>query len=212
MTGDSVGQILDGVWRSEAVHPEWTEDEGGDEGWEPLVGSWAVSSPDGLVLVDPLVDDWRALDQLVEDQGGCAGIVRTCHWHERSIAEAAKRYGAAVWAKAAPVDGASPPYDHAVSDREELFERITAFDVERNDEIALWLAPQRALIFGDAMLRRGGGDLVVCPESWTQPPGGPARLRSLLGGLTELPVEHVLVSHGPLVLGDGLRALRAATS
>jgi hypothetical protein len=34
----------------------------------------------------------------------------------------------------------------------------------------------------------------------------------LLGGLTDLPIEHVLVSHGPLVLGDGLASIRRATS
>jgi glyoxylase-like metal-dependent hydrolase (beta-lactamase superfamily II) len=75
----------------------------------------------------------------------------------------------------------------------------------------VWLPLQRALVFGDAMLRTRAGDLRVCPESWTQPEGGPARLRELLRGLTALPVEHVLVSHGPLVLGGGGAALRAAT-
>jgi hypothetical protein len=34
----------------------------------------------------------------------------------------------------------------------------------------------------------------------------------LLADLTDLPVEHVLVSHGPLVLGDGLASLRRATT
>ncbi len=75
--------------------------------------------------------------------------------------------------------------------------------VERVDEIALWLPAQAALLFGDAMLRRATGQLRLCPNSWTQPNGGPARLRAVLGGLTRFPVEHVLVSHGPLVLGGG---------
>lgn len=207
-----MGEILEGLWRFEARHPEWTEDEGGEEGWEPVVGWWGVSSPSGLVLIDPLVEDWPQLDRLVEGQGGCAGIIRTVHWHQRSVADAARRYGAGVWARPSGAGAAAPPTDHAVSDSEELFERITAFDMERQDEIALWLPAQRALIFGDAMLRRGAGELRVCPESWIQPPGGAARMRSLLAGLTVLPVKHVLVSHGPLVLDDGERSLRAATS
>jgi hypothetical protein len=211
-SGGSVGEILDGVWRFEALHPEWTEEEGGEEGWEPLVGWWAVSSPRGLVLVDPLIEDWPALDRLVEAQGGCAGIVRTVHWHQRSIPDAAKRYATGVWARPPGSGEAVPEYDHAVRDREELFERIIVLDVERQVEIALWLPAQQALIFGDAMLRRGVGELRVCPDSWIQPPGGSERLRSLLGELTALPVEHVLVSHGPLVLGDGKRSLREATS
>jgi hypothetical protein len=54
--------------------------------------------------------------------------------------------------------------------------------------------------------------LRACPDSWLQPTGGPARLRALLAQLAKRPVEHVLVSHGPLVLGDGARSLRAAIS
>jgi glyoxylase-like metal-dependent hydrolase (beta-lactamase superfamily II) len=84
-------------------------------------------------------------------------------------------------------------------------------DVERADEIALWLPAQRALLFGDAMLRRENGELRVCPASWLQPVGGRPRLTALLQALAALPVEHVLVSHGPLVLGDGPRSLTAAT-
>jgi hypothetical protein len=210
MSGDPVGQILPGLWRFEAVHPEWTEEEGGEDGWEPSVAWWALSLPRGVVLIDPLVEDWDGLDQLTESHGGCLGLVRTCHWHQRSIAEAADRYGAEVWAKRHPDEAAAAAFDHAVRDREEPFEGLVAVDVERTAEIALWLPTQKAIVFGDAMLRTGAGELRVCPESWTQPAGGRARLLSLLGQLTDLPVEHVLVSHGPLVLGDGGSALHAA--
>jgi glyoxylase-like metal-dependent hydrolase (beta-lactamase superfamily II) len=209
---DRVGEILDQFWRFESSHPEWTEDEGGEDGWEPLVAWWAVRVPAGLVLIDPLPEDWSALDQLVKDQGGCAGIVRTCHWHQRSIAEASARYGAEVWAGPSHGDHPVPAFDHELADQQELFDRIVVFDMARIDELALWLPTQRALIFGDAMLRRADGELRICPDSWTQPEGGAAWLRQRLRGLTTLPVEHVLVSHGPLSLGDGLESLRAATN
>ncbi len=210
--GDSVGEVLEGLWRFEALHPEWTEEEGGEEGWDQRVAWWAVRVSGGLVLVDPLVEDWAPLDQLVDEQGGCAGVVRTIHWHQRSVAEVKSRYGTEVWAKRRGEGDAAHPPDHTVADRDEPFAGLRVLEIERDDEIALWLPAQAALIFGDAMLRRSTGALRVCPESWLQPAGGPGRLRSLLGGLTQLPVEHVLVSHGPLVLGDGLASLRAATS
>lgn len=197
-------QIIDGLWQFQALHPEWTEEEGGEDGWDPSVAWWAVATAGGLVLIDPLVDDWHVVDGLVADVGGCAGVVRTCHWHERSVAEAAHRYDVDVWATR---DGG-----RQVSDRDELFDAWQVIDVERADELALWLPRQRALIFGDAMIRTQTGELRVCPESWTQPPGGAARLRAILAGLRDLPVEHVLVAHGPLVLGDGLAALRSATA
>jgi glyoxylase-like metal-dependent hydrolase (beta-lactamase superfamily II) len=210
MAPGATGEIIEGLWRFEAVHPEWTQDEGGEDGWEPEVAWWAVATPHGLVVIDPLVDDWDILDQLMASRGGCAGVVRTCHWHQRSVPEAASRYGAEVWAKQHP-DG---PYafDRGVGDRDELFEELQVFDVERADEIAVWLPRHGALVFGDAMIRTRRGELRACPESWTQPEGGPARLRAVLRALRSLPVEHVLVSHGPLVLGDGAASLHTATN
>ncbi len=206
---DDVGEVLTGLWRFEAVHPEWTEDEGGEDGWDPTVSWFATGSRDGLVLIDPLVAEWPALDHLVEAHGGCAGIIRTCHWHQRSIAEASRRYGADVWARPATSRGIDQPFDHGVVDGDEPL-GLRVIDIERIDEIGLWLPTQRALVFGDAMVRRGDGELRMCPPSWIQPPGGRERLCDVLTGLTALPVEHVLVSHGPLVLGDGLASLQSA--
>lgn len=208
MTQDE--EILSGVWRFEARHPEWTEEEGEEDGWEPEVAWWAVRTGGGLVLIDPLVEDWAALGRLLDENGGCAGVLRTCHWHERSVAAVAQRYGAEVWAKAPPQGTPRQAFDHPVQDGDELFDGWRATDVERRDEIALWLPERRALVFGDAMIRRASGELRVCPETWTQPPQGPARLREILRSLLDLPVEHVLVAHGPLVLGDGATALPTA--
>lgn len=213
MAESATGEIIDGLWRFEALHPEWTEAEGGDEdGWEQSVAWWAVAAAGGLVLIDPLVDDWDAVDRLVAGEGGCTGVVRTCHWHQRSVVDVVSRYHVEAWARTYPDGGARYAVDNAVSDRDEPFDGLRVIDVERADEIALWLPRQRALVFGDAMIRTRAGELRVCPETWTQPEGGPARLRSLLRALLDLPVEHVLVSHGPLVLGDGLASLRSATS
>lgn len=205
-------QIIEGLWRFQALHPEWTENDADEDGWEQGVAWWAVAAPGGIVLIDPLVDHWDALDRLVAEEGGCIGVVRTCFWHQRTVVEVASRYDAEVWARPVPDGRARYGLDRAVSDGDELFDGLRVIDVERADEIALWLPRQRALVFGDAMIRTREGRLRMCPESWTQPAGGPARLRFLLGNLTALPIEHVLVSHGPFVMGDGLASLRDATS
>jgi glyoxylase-like metal-dependent hydrolase (beta-lactamase superfamily II) len=211
MAETNVGEVVPGLWRFDALHPEWTEEESGEDGWEQNVAWWALAVRGGLVLIDPLVDDWDALDRLVAERGRSVAIVRTCHWHQRSIAEVADRYHVDVWAKR-HADGRVPyAIDHVVGDRDEPFEGVHVVDVERADEIGLWLSDQRALIFGDAMVRDKAGKLRICPESWTQPEGGPARLRALLRDLTALQPEHILTSHGPLVLGGGLGALQAAT-
>jgi len=210
MVSASIGEILHGVWRFEAVHPEWTEDEGGEEGWDQLVAWWAISTVGGLLLIDPLVAGWDELDRMIDEHGGCAGVLRSIHWHQRSVADAARRYGAEVFARRPPDHARLAPLDRALVDDEELWDGIRVLSVERLDEIALWLPKQAALLFGDAMLRRATGQLRVCPDSWTQPNGGPARLRAVLGGLTRFPLEHVLVSHGPLVLDGGRQSLEAA--
>jgi glyoxylase-like metal-dependent hydrolase (beta-lactamase superfamily II) len=203
-----IGEVLPRLWRFEALHPEWTEDEGGADGWEQSVAWWAVATPGGVVLIDPLVDDWDALDVLVANRGGCAGVLRTVYWHERDVAEAAKRYEAQIYAK--PHPDKQLPIDCPVADREQIVDGLHVFETPRADEIAVWLPRQSALLFGDVMLRRDGGELRVCPESWLSSSGDYDRLREILAELAELPCRHVLVSHGPLMLGDGRTALRSA--
>lgn len=201
-------EILTGLWRFTAVHPEWEE----GEDWDAEVAWWAVRCPEGLILIDPLVDAWEELDGLVERAGGCAGIVRTLHFHERSIPEAAARYGADVWARQPPPSVSSGPFDRPVPGTGELPGGLRATALVRDDEIAVWLPEQRALAFGDALLRDPDGRLSMCPESWVTRAGGRARLRQDLAPLAALAPQHVLVSHGPLVLGDGLEALERAVA
>jgi glyoxylase-like metal-dependent hydrolase (beta-lactamase superfamily II) len=201
-------EIVPGLWRFTAVHPEWEE----GEDWDAEVAWWAVRGPDGLTLIDPLVEDWEELDGLVASAGGLAGIVRTVHYHERSIPEAAARYGGEVWARRPPPTIESARFDHAVQEGGRLPGDIEATVLVRDDEIALWLPDQRALAFGDALLRDPDGRLTMCPESWVQRVGGRARLRQDLVPLVALAPEHVLVSHGPLVLGDGVEALAGAVA
>ena len=187
MTESPTGQIVEGLWRFEALLPDWTVHEGGEDGWEQSVAWWAVAAAGGLFLIDPLVDDWDALDRLVAGGGGCAGVVRTCNWHQRSVVDVVSRYGVDVWARPDPDGRVRYAFDHALGDCDEPFDGLRAIDVERAGEIALWLPRQGALVFGDAMIRTRAGELRVCPESWTQPEGGPARLRALLGALSALP-------------------------
>jgi hypothetical protein len=117
MNDSSVGEVLEGLWRFEAMHPDWTEEDGGEEGWEQHVAWWAIASGEGIVLVDPLVSDWAALDRLVGESGGCIGIVRTCYSHQRSVADAAARYDARVWAKAPTAGPAQHALDHSTAPR-----------------------------------------------------------------------------------------------
>lgn len=203
-------EVLEGVWRFATPHPDWTEDDGGEDGWAQEVAWWAIETVQGVVLVDPLVRRWASLDALVADRGGCAAVIRTCHWHQRTVSEAASRYDAEVWAKPPPSPAPPRPFDRAIAAGETLPGGLMGFAVDRHDEVVIWSRKQAVLIFGDAILRTDHGGLRTCPDSWLAPDDGPVRLRTVLRTLTELPIEHVLVSHGPLVLGNGLASLQQA--
>ena len=59
-----------------------------------------------------------------------------------------------MWAQLAASSEIDKPFDHALADGEEPF-GLRVIDIERIDEIGLWLPAQQALVFGDAMIRRG---------------------------------------------------------
>jgi hypothetical protein len=198
-------EILPGLWRFTAIHPEW---KAGDD-WEPVVAWWAVQTDRGLLLIDPLVDDWQELDGLIVHAGGCAGIARTCAWHQRSLAEAADRYAASVWARPSADPEAQRPFDRAIAPGEPLPGDLLVLEAVMDTEVTIWSAPHRALMVADVLIRDADGALSLCPESWIENQGGYEAVKEGLTDLLELGVENVLVSHGPLVLGRGLEELAA---
>jgi glyoxylase-like metal-dependent hydrolase (beta-lactamase superfamily II) len=190
-----VQELAPGLWRWTGLHPDWTPDEGGPEGWEQEVGCVYYEAPGAVVLIDPLVPPedeerfWRALDRDVERAGKPVHVVVTVHWHGRSSDTVAERYGAKVGG--------------------ELPEGVEGRDAVRFKETILWIAEHRALVFGDVVLGAEEGGVRLCPESWLE--GTPhAELKAALRPLLELPVERLLVSHGEPVLEGGHAALAAA--
>ena len=85
-----------------------------------------------------------------------------------------------------------------------------AIDALRADEVLYWLPEQRALVTGDVILGARDGGVRVCPDSWLPEKTSPQQFRKALRSVLDLPVEHVLVSHGEPVLGGGRNALRRA--
>lgn len=200
-------ETLPGIWFWEAPHPDW---EPGDS-WSETVRCWAIATPAGLVLVDPLIRDdldpqaaWTALDALATERGPVAGVIRTLHYHHRSAAQASARYDVAIYARPLPHDELPVhPFDMPTHDRHELLGGLVAHNVQRDDELVLWVPPARALLFSDVGQRRDGR-FDLCPEWWVDAPDRWSVLRGQLSGLAaELEPEHLLVSHGEHRLGDG---------
>ena len=173
------------------------------ESWEEDVGSVAVDTDDGLVLIDPL--DPPA------DVAKPAHVLVTVFWHDRSVkAVDAPR----VWA---PSRSKRPLENRgiAVSDvaGDGLPGGIVAFPTARPSEVVYWLPEHRAVVVGDVLLGAGAkpratdDPLRLCPERWLGSKPTHADLRRTLAQLLDLPVERVLVSHGAPVLANGKREL-----
>src|SRR6476659_2363083 len=189
-------QVAPGLRRWTARHHHWEED----------VGSLAVETSDGLVLIDP-IDPPREL-------AAADHILVTVYWHGRSTGElGAKR----VWASARsnrPLESRGIEVTDAFRAGDELPGGIRAFQTARAAEVVYWLPDQRALVVGDVLLGAGAkpratdDPLRLCPERWL---GKQTHddLRVSLQPVLELPVERVLVSHGRPVLQDGAAALEA---
>jgi glyoxylase-like metal-dependent hydrolase (beta-lactamase superfamily II) len=187
-------EIATGLRRWTAWHEEWRQD----------VGSLAVDTDDGLVLIDPL-DPPRGL-------GRPAHVLLTCHWHARSTKSGD------VWAHARAVRmlaNRGVDVSRPFTPGDQLPGGIQAFGTPRPGEVVYWLPRQRAVVVGDVLLGAGakpcdtGAPLRLCPERWL----GKAThddLRESLGPLLALPVSRVLVSHGEPVLRRGAAALADA--
>jgi glyoxylase-like metal-dependent hydrolase (beta-lactamase superfamily II) len=210
-----VQELTPELWRWSTRHPDWTEEEGGDDGWDPDVWSVYLEAPDAVVLIDPLVPQepeererfLRELDADVERVGLPVRVLITVYWHERSSRELADRYGGEIWA----YREALPHLDARVERPFELGDPLPgglhAFPAHRRAEMLYWLPREHALVVGDVFL--GGEDRVrVCPDSWLPAGTSPADFRASLRPLLELPVALLLPAHGAPVL-EGARAALA---
>ena len=178
------------IHRWTAFHDHWLEE----------VGSVAVETDDGLVLIDPL--------EPPREFRKPAAVLMTVYWHDRSAAE----LKAPVYAAAR---SARPLRNRGVNDvrpLDDLPGGIEAFETARNGEVVYWVPTAGALVVGDVLLGAGAkprptdDPLRLCPERWLGKKTH-ADLRESLRPLLDLPVKQVLVAHGEPVLRNGKREL-----
>jgi glyoxylase-like metal-dependent hydrolase (beta-lactamase superfamily II) len=182
-------ELRPGLKRWAGPHPDFDPKEGDLDDSYTDVASVLFSGEDTLVLIDPLVPDdlWPELDAEVTQSGKPVVVLTTIYFHERSRDDVARRYGARL--------GGEVP-------------GVRTFSAERADEVAYWLEPVRAVVFGDAILGDQNGGVRLTP--WARNAEGLERTRQALLPLLDLPVEVVLPAHGNIVLADGHEALRRA--
>jgi glyoxylase-like metal-dependent hydrolase (beta-lactamase superfamily II) len=188
-----VREVQSGVWHWEAPHPEQSGEE-----WLEVVSSYAIDDGEHLLLFDPL-----ALPSEIEAlaAGRKTAIVLTCPWHRRDALSLAERLGALIYVPP-PDDGDPEPVDgHVFEAGDRLPVGVEAFPGMEPNDLMLWVESRRALVAGDTLVDRGDG-LEFRADWATEGPAiaergvPPEQILEGLRPLLELPVEHVLATHG----------------
>jgi hypothetical protein len=210
-------ELAPGLWHWTSPHPDWTAKSGGVGGWERDVGSWLLESDDGVVLIDPLVPADSPVLRWLDDRvaGRTADVLITVFWHLRSAASMRDRYGATVWGNAKTREELEDVITGVIVDGATLPGGIVAYTPIPNeageDETALWLPRQRALAVGDILINTPVGLKAWWPQGTEAHAAAYRdRFQPAVRRLLELPIELILVSHGPPVTGDGRAALEHA--
>lgn len=198
---EDVLDVAAGLWIWRVRHPQWKP--GAD--WDPVVTCTCVESGGEVVLLDALAppDDASAFWSRLEAKPPTCLVVLLPD-HVRHVDHFAKRYGVPVygpylfWRDDLPTTDIEPidPGSHLPG------HLVALYDGRGRKETPLWLPEQRALVFGDALMERDGALRVAPDPRYRQPPGTETmswherRVLPALRSMLELPIDHVIISHG----------------
>jgi glyoxylase-like metal-dependent hydrolase (beta-lactamase superfamily II) len=188
-----VQAVAAGVWHWQAPHPEWD-----DSVWPQLVSSYAIDDGERLLLFDPIA---TPAEILARADGRELVVALTNPWHERDTRALVEQDDPPVFV-ADPGEG-SPDvawllsgeagHPHLYSTDGGLPDGVeAAFQGREPNDMVLWVPSRGAVVAGDTLVDFGDG--LKIHEPWLSTPREDvvAQLRPLL----DLPVEHVLATHG----------------
>jgi len=205
-------ELRPGLWHWEAPHPQWES----TEPWGPEVSSYAIDDGERLLFFDPIAPP-SELEGLAGDRE--TAIVLTCPWHERDSRGLVERLGAPVytplpdtaedlmrtWGLTAEQAGDGSPdvvwllkegigeaHPYAAGDRLDV--GVDAFPGEKPNDTVLWVERHGAVVAGDTLVDFGSG-LEINPR-WLSEEMTREQIVEGLRPLLDLPVEHMLATHG----------------
>lgn len=201
----AVCEIGPGLRYWTAPHPEWQ----GATHWPEEVTCVYYEAADAVVLIDPLLPRGQeepflaALDRDVARLDRPMSVMLTAPWHKRDAASIAERYGTTVWAH--PAARTRLPFETQSGPLPDGIESFSPGGVSEGD-VAFYIRPHRALVVAEFLMGVDRG-LRVCPSPALQ---DRAAFEASLHSLLAWPIDHVLVSHGDPVIGDGDRRIDEA--
>jgi glyoxylase-like metal-dependent hydrolase (beta-lactamase superfamily II) len=194
-----VVDIAPGLWIWRIEHPGWSP---GDD-WQKVVTCVCVDAGRERWLIDPLLpakSDSRVWDRLAERAPTAVALTIPDHLRELaddrktwSVDAIVERWGARAFGPPTWDPDMGPPKSkvETMAPDQILPGGLRVFRSPRpNDERPLWLAEQRAFVFGDTLTERNGVLRV-----WTSPTHEERGIPDLRGML-ELGLERVIISHG----------------
>jgi glyoxylase-like metal-dependent hydrolase (beta-lactamase superfamily II) len=166
--------------------------------------AFAIQGARGIVLIDPLPLEERALDRLGEVEAICL----TIQSHQRSAWRDRRSYGAKVWAPAG-AQGLEEPPDIWYRANDELPGGLRAFHAPGPCEASYALLRGDWLFLGDLLMRENAGPVGFVPSEFQDDAD---RTRSSVRALLPLGARVLLFGHGEPVRRDGSRTLARALS
>lgn len=212
MYKSSMNELQPGLWHWQAPHPEWEP----GEPWDKYVSSYAVDNREHLLLFDPLAVPNEILALAADRE---TAIVLTCPWHERDAPSLVERLGVPVYTPlpdtaqdliqkfgitAEQAGDGSPDLvwllrenkgeAHPFKPGDRLPFGIDVFPGRWPNDTVLWIESHRAVISGDTLVDFGHG--LEISERWLGKTRGREVVIEDLRPLLNLPVEHMLATHG----------------
>jgi glyoxylase-like metal-dependent hydrolase (beta-lactamase superfamily II) len=207
-----VRELEPGLWHWKAPHPQWRP----SEPWDQAVSSYAIDDGQRLLLFDPIAVPTE-IEELAADRE--TAIVLTAPWHERDARSLVERLDVPVFTPLPDTaehlmetfgltaeqagdgspdvvwllkEGIGEAHVYAAGDR--LDAGVEVFPGEKPNDMVLWIESHGAIVAGDTLVDFGRG-LEINPR-WLGPDVTTTRVVACLRPLLEMPVEHVLATHG----------------
>lgn len=205
-------ELQPGLWHWQAPHPDWRP----SEPWDENVSSYAIVDADCLLLFDPLGVP-SEIESLAADRE--TAIVLTAPWHERDAERLVERLHVPVFTPlpdsaqylmdtygitAEQAGDGSPDVVWLLREGKGEARLYSApgrlpfgadvYPGHKPNDTVLWIESRRAVISGDTLVDFGQG--LEINERWLRPGVTREEIAEGLRPLLELPVEHVLATHG----------------
>jgi len=207
-----MNELAPGLWHWQAPHPGWRP----GEPWDRNVSSYAIDDRGRLLLFDPLGVPSDIVGRAANRD---TSIVLTAPWHERDAQSLVQRLGVPVYTPLPDTaeylmrrydltaeqagdgspdvvwlvkEGQGDARPYSAGDR--LPVGVEAFPGQKPNDMVLWIESQCAVVAGDTLVDFGDG-LHINPR-WLDPDVTREQVVEGLRPLLDLPVEHVLATHG----------------